>query len=53
MFAYINQKKIFIAFFFHMDPKELEYEDRKYVENVIMAKMGIRSRPTQVNELEY
>ena len=34
-----------------MDPKELEYEDRKYVENVIMEPMGIRSRPTQIQRI--
>jgi len=34
-----------------MDPKELEYEDRKYVENVIMEPMGIRSRPTRIQRI--
>ncbi|MEO0684650.1 MAG: hypothetical protein AAFY76_06270 [Cyanobacteria bacterium J06649_11] len=34
-----------------MDPKELKYEDRKYVENVIMEPMGIRSRPTQIQRI--
>ena len=31
-----------------MNPKELEYEDCKYVEDVIMEPMGIRLRPTQI-----
>ena len=34
-----------------MNPKGLEYEDRKYVENVIMEPMGIRSRPTQIQRI--
>ena len=38
------------------DPKELENEDHKYVENVIMKPMGLTSRPIRLHriiELEY
>ena len=31
------------------DPKELENEDHKYVENVIMKPMGITSRPIRLH----
>ena len=34
-----------------MDPKELEYEDRKYVENIVMEQMGIRSTPTRIQRI--
>ena len=34
-----------------MDPKELEYEDCKYVENVVMEQMGIRSRPIRIQRI--
>ena len=34
-----------------MDPKELKYEDRKYLENFVMKPMGIRSRSTQIQRI--
>ena len=34
-----------------MDPKELEYEDCNYVENVVMEQMGIRSRPIRIQPI--
>ena len=34
-----------------MDPKELEYKDRKYVENVVMKQMGIRSTQTRIQRI--
>ena len=33
------------------DPKELEYEDRKYIENVIMNPMGLSSKPIQIQRI--
>ena len=34
-----------------MDPKELKYKDRKYLENFVMKPMGIRSRSTQIQRI--
>ena len=34
-----------------MDPKELKYENRKYLENFVMKPMGIRSRSTQIQRI--
>ena len=33
------------------DPKELENEDHKYVENVIMKTMGLTSRPIRLHRI--
>ena len=33
------------------DPKELENEDSKYVENVIMKPMGLTSRPIRLHRI--